>query len=182
MLVIGNGESRKLINLNGLNGPKIGCNAIHRDLFVDYLVAIDRRCVEEALQSTNFTALYSTLALNSKINILPTTVPLLNPNSGPYAIILGAELSSQVHLIGFDLWSKDGLINNVYKDTQNYNKSTYCAVDPNYWIEDIGNIFKYYCNTQFFVYNIANWQLPVNWQQPNVKLQDIKYIYDMDNR
>ena len=48
MLVIGNGESRCDINLSEINTTKIGCNAIVRDFFVDHLVCVDRRMVDEA--------------------------------------------------------------------------------------------------------------------------------------
>ena len=32
---IGNGESRTQIDINNLNGMKVGCNAIQRDYIVD---------------------------------------------------------------------------------------------------------------------------------------------------
>ena len=49
MLVIGNGESRKDIDISAFNETKVGCNAIIRDFFVDHLVCVDRRMVKEAL-------------------------------------------------------------------------------------------------------------------------------------
>ena len=52
MLVIGNGESRTSIDINKLQGPKIGCNAILRDFKVDHLVCVDRPMLQEALNST----------------------------------------------------------------------------------------------------------------------------------
>ena len=51
MLVIGNGESRKDINLSNINMKKVGCNAIHRDHYVDHLVCVDRRMVQEDEQN-----------------------------------------------------------------------------------------------------------------------------------
>ena len=57
--VFGNGESRKHIDLNCFTETKVGCNAIHRDHYVDHLVCVDRRMVQEALDS-NFTgAIYT---------------------------------------------------------------------------------------------------------------------------
>ena len=54
-LVVGNGESRNLIDLNAFSKDHIliGCNALHRDLIVDHLVCCDRRMVEEAVESPN---------------------------------------------------------------------------------------------------------------------------------
>ena len=49
MLVIGNGESRENIDLNKINTTKVGCNAIMRDFFVDHLICVDRRMVEESI-------------------------------------------------------------------------------------------------------------------------------------
>ena len=48
---IGNGESRKDLDINFLKsyGKVYGCNAIHRDFKVDYLICCDKRMVEEAL-------------------------------------------------------------------------------------------------------------------------------------
>ena len=48
MFVLGNGESRKSIDVNTLPGPTIGCNAICRDFFVDHLICVDRRMVDQA--------------------------------------------------------------------------------------------------------------------------------------
>jgi hypothetical protein len=183
MLVIGNGESRKDIDLNYYGLPTIGCNAICRDYIVDHLVAIDRKCIDEALHykcaNIHTTSVLAARYTKSNVNVLPSTISLLNPGSGPYAIILGAELSPVVHIIGFDIWSNNGLVNNIYKDTPNYRAAARCAVDPNYWIIDITNIFKYYCNTQFFVYNKHNWQMPIEWNQHNVQQKEL-YELQMD--
>ena len=51
ILVIGNGESRKFVNLDKFKIPKIGCNAIHRHYAVSHLVCVDRRMVNEAIKS-----------------------------------------------------------------------------------------------------------------------------------
>ena len=49
MIVIGNGQSRKKVNLNNYNELKIGCNAIIRDYHVDHLVCCDKKMVKQAL-------------------------------------------------------------------------------------------------------------------------------------
>ena len=40
--VIGNGESRRSINIDNLKGVKYGCNAIYRDFWTDYLFCKDK--------------------------------------------------------------------------------------------------------------------------------------------
>lgn len=51
MLVIGNGESRKGIDLNKHFDTKVGCNAVHRDYYVDHLICVDRRMVQQAIDA-----------------------------------------------------------------------------------------------------------------------------------
>ena len=52
-LVIGNGESRRGIDLEiyRTTHTLIGCNAIHRDLVVDHLICCDRRMGAEATEN-----------------------------------------------------------------------------------------------------------------------------------
>ena len=51
MYVFGNGESRTSIDIDKLDGPKIGCNAIYRDYHMDHLVCVDRRMAQEAVDA-----------------------------------------------------------------------------------------------------------------------------------
>ncbi|MAG28194.1 hypothetical protein CMI47_21940 [Candidatus Pacearchaeota archaeon] len=51
VFVIGNGESRKGVDLNSLNGRTYGCNALYRDFAPDYLLAIDTNMVIEIFES-----------------------------------------------------------------------------------------------------------------------------------
>ena len=48
MLVIGNGESRKHLDISKYAKTKVGCNAIFRDFYVHHLICCDRRMVIEA--------------------------------------------------------------------------------------------------------------------------------------
>ena len=49
--VIGNGESRKDLNVDNLNGTTYGCNAIYRDYYTDYLFNKDKPIQHEILDS-----------------------------------------------------------------------------------------------------------------------------------
>ena len=51
ILVVGNGESRKDVNINNIPMKKIGCNAIYRDYYVDHLVCVDKRMCQEAINA-----------------------------------------------------------------------------------------------------------------------------------
>ena len=93
--------------------------------------------------------------------------------SGCYAVLLGATLSQDVTIIGFDLYGIDNKVNNIYKDTTNYSKQESSAVDPSYWIYQIGKVFQYFPNTQFTIRNNADWIMPREWQHTNVKFQPL---------
>jgi kynurenine formamidase len=189
MLVIGNGESRKDIDLDKHIDTKIGCNAIHRDYRVDHLICVDRRMVQQAVDANvNETSIVYTRTdwidayrSNQKIRTVPKLLEEGNERwdepfqwgSGPYAVLLGAKLSKEVKLIGFDLHSKTKTVNNVYKDTIGYDASTKNAVDPRYWIHQIGQVFKWYPKRKFTIYQLDNWQIPQNWKLANVSVDYI---------
>lgn len=194
MLVIGNGESRKNLNLKNNADNKIGCNAICRDMYVDHLVCVDRRMVDEAnnYYQNNFNFLYTREEWLSErknyknIRCVPT-LPFdrevraddpFNWGSGPYAVFVAAEESKQntVKLVGFDLYSQTKKVNNIYKDTNNYDSAEKSAVDPRYWVYQIGKIFRYFQEIHFIVYNYSDWILPKEWQYSNVSLDNLNNL------
>ena len=190
MLVIGNGESRASVNIDNLNYTKIGCNAILRDFSVDHLICADKRMLQEALESnynkhaTVYTRAnqYALSRYQTNIQIVPD-LPYVGDQrlddpihwgAGSYAILLAAKMTTDdIHLLGFDLHSVDKLVNNVYKDTANYSLAHKSAVDPRYWIYQIGKIFECFTNTRFIVHQTDNWQLPKSWKQPNIMVDCI---------
>jgi len=192
MYVFGNGESRTSVNIDNLSGIKVGCNAIYRDYSMDHLICVDRRMVQEALSNnTNqHSYIYTRHDWISQFDATRLrTVPKLPYNgserwdepfqwgSGPYAVLLAAKLCKKatVHLVGFDLHSNTPTVNNVYKDTDNYDSSDKRAVDPRYWIHQIGMIFTYYTKINFVVHN-DNFELPKAWIHPNVLLDTISSL------
>jgi len=195
MNVIGNGESRSNIDIEKLDGPLVGCNAIMRDYKMDYLVCVDRRMVQEAInRGVNKHSLIYTredwlpqFKNNKRIRTVPD-LPYVGSDrwddpfqwgSGPYAVLLGAKYTKlkKVKLIGFDLYSKTQNINNIYKDTPNYDNATKRPVDPRYWIHQIGMVFQCFPKVKFEVYQDRNWELPKAWKYSNVSLDTISNIY-----
>jgi len=192
MLVIGNGESRSTINLKNLTDTKIGCNAILRDTKVDHLVCVDKRMLKEAVTSSYHQTAkvytrkdwWTQYRLEKNIRPVPE-LPYASYErwdqpwhwgAGPYAVLLACKLSNDIKLIGFDLYGNDGKVNNVYKDTANYNMSYKRAVDPSYWIHQIGILFSLYTDKQFTIYQ-DNWTLPKAWNYTNVTVDSISNIY-----
>jgi hypothetical protein len=195
MLVIGNGESRKTIDIDKIDQRKVGCNAIMRDYSVDHLVCVDRRMVEEAIKrKANEHCLvytrkewFSSYKTNKRIRTVPD-LPYagserwdepFNWGSGPYAILLAAKLTKErtVSLVGFDLYGRNNKVNNVYKDTEGYDTSSKRAVDPRYWVHQTNKIFEAFTNIKFTIYQEDDWQMPSQWKKSNVLLDSISNIY-----
>ena len=194
-LVIGNGESRSRIDLDSFKKDNvlIGCNAIHRDIIVDHLVCCDRRMVDEAVKNPNTTSseiyvrkdwfkYYNENQHYKNIKKVPE-LPYVGEakrdqpehwGSGGYAVLVAAGLGfKNVSLVGFDLYSKDDKVNNVYKDTANYANSNSHSIDHSYWVYQISKVFEYYPNVKFTIFNKLDWQLPEEWLQNNVSFRNI---------
>ena len=190
MYVFGNGESRTSVNIDKLEGTKVGCNAIYRDYTMDHLICVDRRMVQESLDNdaNEHSYIYTREDWVGRFNAPRVrSVPKLpyvgtqrwdEPfqwGSGPYAVLLAAKLCNDrtVHLIGFDLHSTTDTVNNVYKDTSNYDSSDKRAIDPRYWIHQIGMVFKYYTKINFIVHQNTPWQIPQAWKLLNVSVDNL---------
>ena len=187
MLVIGNGESRKNVQVNKLAGIKVGCNAIIRDYIVDHLICVDQRMVDEAIGYN--TKIYTRADWISKYNAFEniTTVPKLikqgterwdepfHWGSGPYAVLLSATLCNDrtVSLLGFDLHSATTTVNNIYKGTPNYDPIDKNPVDPRYWIHQISKVFEWFPKIHFKIYQTEHWTLPESWIKHNVSLDNL---------
>ena len=190
MYVFGNGESRTSVNINNLQGIKVGCNAIYRDYHMDHLVCVDRRMVQEVLDNdaNQHSYLYTRQEWSGRFDAIRVrTVPKLfyqgtqrwdEPfqwGSGPYAVFLASKLCNDrtVHLIGFDLHSTTSTINNVYKGTSNYDSVDKRPIDPRYWIHQIGMVFKYYTKINFIIHQNTPWQIPQAWKLLNVSVDNL---------
>lgn len=189
-LVIGNGESRKSLNLENYK-PKytlIGCNAVHRDTVVDHLVCCDRRMAAESTDNpqtkntqiyvrTDWFHFFRKIKKNKNIRTVPD-LPYtgnikiddpINWGSGGYAVLLAATLDfKEIELIGFDLYPAGNSVNNIYKGTPNYSKEGSQAVDPSYWVYQIAKVFQHYPDIKFTIRNRQSWIMPVEWQKNNV--------------
>lgn len=180
--VVGNGESRTNVDLKKLNGSVIGCNALHRDHICQKIVAVDRRMVREILLNSN----YSSIPIYTRKNWINEfknnsnifTVPDLpysgasrwddpwNWNSGPYAVLLACLNNPiTVNLLGFDLYSYSDHVNNVYKNTQNYDKSNHHAIDYSHWLHQLKKLFDHYQHINFIQWQKKDWILPESWKQ-----------------
>jgi len=198
-LVVGNGESRLLFDLKNIKDQfsLIGCNAVYRDVDVSHLICCDQRMVLEATKKINpeKTKIYTRRKWligfdDYEIESIPE-LPYIgelrqdqpqNWNSGPYAVLLACTMNFQeIFLMGFDLYSINGKVNNVYKGTENYQGPETRSIDPQYWIYQISKLFEIYKDKRFIIVNEKDWPLPESWNLPNVSFRNIGDFF-IDNK
>jgi hypothetical protein len=178
--VIGNGESRRNIDLNNLTGVTIGCNAVHRNYICDKIVAVDKRMVKEILLNPCYKDIIVYTRIDwinhfkhqNNVQVCPD-LPFTgtnrwdNPwhwNSGPYAVLVAClENPKIVNLIGFDLYGSNNKVNNLYKDTDNYDKSDRSAINNSHWIYQLGKLFSHFQEIKFIQWQREDWPVPSDW-------------------
>jgi len=152
--ILGNGVSRKDINLNQLkeHGRIYGCNALYREFTPDVLIATDRP-IATAIQESGY----------AQHNEFYTRRPLEGSgakkliskyqgySSGPNAVGLAASHGhTQIYLLGFDMGpTANNLFNNVYADTEFYKTSAHPSTFTGNWIKQLVQICQDYPQTQF---------------------------------
>jgi hypothetical protein len=177
--VLGNGESRKTLNLKELEYT-IGCNAVHREHVCNQIVAVDRRMVNEIISNP----LYKDVPVYTRpdwvnnykqypnVGVVPSlpytgTDRIDDPwhwNTGPFAILVACYMSpNKINLLGFDLYSTKNNLNNIYKDTQNYGKTTDRPVDHSYWVYHLKKIFDCFPSIEFVHWHTDDWVTPHEW-------------------
>jgi len=205
VIVVGNGESRHPIDLQELTGKicLIGCNAVHRDAIVDHLVCCDHRMILETLDDINTieTLIYvrkewfhhfKKMMKRPNIRQVPE-IPYpqhKRPDdpkhwgSGTYALLLAANIEYHtIYIVGFDLYGKGKLVNNLYKGTKNYSAENSHAIDPSYWIYQSAKVFEYFPNKRFVVVNRPSWLFPDAWRLSNVSflsIEDFRQTIDLE--
>ena len=139
--VLGNGKSRLAINPKELVGyGKIyGCNALYREFEPDYLVAVDPKMIFE-IEANGYQLTHSVWTNDNdrykKFKGFNYFNPVLGWSSGPTALHLAAKHkppTNEIYILGFDFTGINGLLNNVYADTQNYRQSQELATYHGNW-------------------------------------------------
>ncbi len=161
--VIGNGESRLGCDLEQLRpfGPIYGCNALYRDFIPDVLVAVDERMVKEIKEAISKGLKLKEFVYREKANneygrILVASDGFYEDKgyaAGTTALKLLCARHpciNEVYLVGFDIYSIDGVRNNVYKGTMNYAAKDALPVYPMNWIEKLARVFVQNPATKFY--------------------------------
>ena len=164
--VLGNGESRKGIDINDLKdrGTVFACNGVYRTHQPHFLVAVDPKMLFEIAESdymlhnkvySNYNAQY---AKNDKIlNHCKWFKPSMGWASGPTALRMALDHGfKEIYILGFDYQGHkaDGKnqgfrFNNIFKDTRNYKKSNEQATFHGNWLNQTKRCVQDFPDVQF---------------------------------
>ena len=139
--VLGNGTSRKSINLENLKskGTVYGCNAIYREFEPDYLIAVDTKMILE-INKSGFQHNHQVWTNKNKAYAQFTGFNYFNPSkgwsSGPTALNLASDHNNNdLYILGFDYVGLDDKVNNIYSGTPNYKKVSDRATFHGNWLK-----------------------------------------------
>lgn len=176
---LGNGETRRSFDLKWIDRHRAGllaankfqsygCNALYRDFTPDFLVATGKEITEEIANSGYCTD-----------NIVYTTAPSLLKYPGKFYLIpqnisydagaLAAYLAcfdghKKVFLLGYDQYDEQSFVNNVYKNTNGYPKST-DEQNGQFFSITLQTVIQTYDDVEFVrVMPLSTW-----WQPPGLR-------------
>ena len=184
--IIGNGESRKGIDVNRLKGLKVGCNGIYLYNSVDYICAMDKFWRDKIIKESHI-PLISRLHNNS----FQTTLELYNGKwvntncayrgycSGISALDYMSDLYKETfYLIGFDFDYKGETVNHMYKGTPNHPKANRPAQNENIFLKQfLETVQRYPKNKYFWVNDNLNFLIKIKKQNLfGIGIEDYKRL------
>jgi len=183
--VLGNGESRRGIEINDLKGKGtvFACNAVYRTHRPDFLIAVDPKMIFEIAETdypvhnkvwSNFNAQYNK---HPKIlNHINWFKPSLGWSSGPTALRMACEHGfKEIYILGFDYQGlnqgKRFTLNNIFGDTRNYKKRNDEATFYGNWMNQTKRCLQDFKDVQF------HRVIPKGWFKP----KDIEWAGNIDH-
>ncbi len=183
--VLGNGESRKGIEINDLKdkGTVFACNAVYRTHRPHFLIAVDPKMILEIAETdyvvhnkvwSNFNAQYEK---NEKImNHVNWFKPSLGWSSGPTALRMACEHGfKEIYILGFDYQGhnqgKRFKLNNIFGDSRNYKKRNDEATFYGNWMNQTKRCLQDFKDVKF------HRVIPKGWFKP----KDIEWAGNIDH-
>ena len=181
--VLGNGESRRGIDINDLKqkGSVYACNGVYRTHQPHWLVAVDPKMMLEIAESDYVVhnKVYSNF--NSQYNKVPKLLdhvtwskPSLGWSSGPTALRLACDHGfKEIYILGFDYQGHSEAsnknrfrFNNVFKDTRNYKKGNDEATFYGNWMNQTKKCLDEYKDIRFHRVIPTGWFKPkdIDWK------------------
>ena len=175
--VLGNGQSRKGIDINDLKtkGTVFACNAVYRTHQPHWLVAVDPKMMLEIAETdyvvhnkvySNFNVQYE--KHQKLLDHVIWSKPSLGWSSGPTALKLACDQGfKEIYILGFDYQGlQEGTknnrfrLNNIFGDTRNYKKNNDEATFYGNWMNQTKRCLKDYPDVKF------HRVIPKGWFQP----------------
>jgi len=172
--LIGNGLSRKPIDLSKLKGDTYGCNLIYTEFMPDYLCLMDKKVMEKVLEDSIDIIPYTWKRKQSdfskqkvcnanQVNTIESD--LLYRNSGLLSLELALEQKKYdtIYFLGYDLYTnvQRQYINNVYKEDSLYRKNT---KDHDPAIGHIARFLRVFCkNNDINFIRVVNYEYSANF-------------------
>ena len=181
--VLGNGESRKGIEINDLKerGTVFACNGVYRTHQPHWLVAVDPKMMLEIGETdyvihnkvySNFNAQYDKHP--KLLDHVKWSQPSMGWSSGPTALKLACDQGyDEIYILGFDYMGhaespnkQRYRFNNVFKDTRNYKKSNDEATFYGNWMNQTKRCLTDYPKVKFHRITPKDWFRPkdIDWK------------------
>lgn len=153
--IIGNGESRKHIDVDKIPGIKIGCNGIYLHDRVDYICAMDKFWRTKISNETNIplisryhnTIYQEVLEIRQNGKWINTDCTYRGYCSGITALDFACcNFNDNIYMIGFDFGYNGDKINHIYKDTPFHPKSSRKAQNEDIFLRQAIDVKKRYPN------------------------------------
>jgi len=164
--VLGNGESRKGIDINDLKerGTVFACNAVYRTHRPHYLVAVDPKMMLEIAETDYMVHNKVWSNFNAQYNKIPMIMdhanwfkPSLGWSSGPTALRMACDHGHKdIYILGFDYQghkedskSNRFKLNNMFGDSRNYKKRSDEATFYGNWMNQTKRCLQDYPEVKF---------------------------------
>ena len=165
--IIGNGESRKDIDIDRIRGMKVGCNGIYLHNKVDLICAMDKFWRDKISSETNIPLLsrYHNTAWQNKLELYEgkwknTNCPYRGYCSGISALDYISSLGkNDIYLIGFDFGYKGDKVNHIYKDTKFHPPSNRPAQNETIFLRQFIQTIKRYPRVKYTWVTDSNFSL-----------------------
>ena len=170
--VFGNGRTRLNIDFDEVRpyGLIYACNAVYREYTPDFLIAVDRKMIDE-INKSQYQLLHEVwtypFSYKSKYRNFNFIEPNLGWSSGPTALNLATKNQpNEIYIFGFDYKGLEGKLNNVFADTENYKRSIDPATFHGNWYKQTETIIKENPNLKYIRVSIPNFFIP-KWTYDN---------------
>ena len=183
--VIGNGESRKAINIDNIHGLKVGCNAIYLFNSVDLICAMDKFWRDKIVKETKIPLIsrlhnmsfQTTLEIHDK-GWYNTTCPYRGYCSGITALdYVCHTYRDTIYMIGFDFGYTGDKVNHIYKDTPNHPNSNRPAQNEDIFLNQFIKTVKRYPRHRIIWVNDSDFIIKINnFTVPKISVEEYKNI------